>query len=156
MGGKRYKPRPYIPRSTSNPSGSNESITHVQRVEAAYFSGPIPPPDTLARYNDIVPNGAERLLAMAEKQSTHREELEAQVVRGNISSQRLGSTYAFIISLVAVAGGIWLIHEGKSVTGLAAIIIDLATLAGVFVFSRNKQSQERIRKEDALAKRRNQ
>lgn len=110
MGGKRYKPRPYIPRPTPKPSEPNNSIS---LQAAAYFSGPIPPPDTLARYNDIIPNGAERILAMAENQSAHREKLEDKVVSGNISSQKLGSTYAFIISMVAIVGGIWLIHGGE-------------------------------------------
>ena len=90
---------------------------------------------------------------MAEKQGAHREKLEAQVVSGNISSQRLGSFYAFILSLVAILGGIWLIHDGKSVTGLTTIIADLATLAGVFVVSRNKQAKERTDKATALARR---
>lgn len=32
------------------------------------FSGPLPPPAMLAQYNDVVPNGAERIMAMAERQ----------------------------------------------------------------------------------------
>jgi len=92
---------------------------------------------------------------MAERQSAHRESLEARVVAGNLSSQKLGSTYAFILSLVAIAGGVWLIHEGRSVYGLATIIADLVALAGVFVISRNRQAKERIDKVATLAKRHN-
>lgn len=153
MGSKRHKQRPDTPRPAAEPSQPANSLT---RVQAAYFSGPIPPPEVLQRYNDVIPNGAERILAMAEKQGAHREKLEAQVVTGNISSQKLGSTYAFILSLAAIVGGVWLIHDGKSVTGLATIIADLATLASVFIASRNKQTKERIDKASALTKRRNQ
>jgi hypothetical protein len=55
--------------------------------------------------------------------------------------------------LVAIAGGIWLIHEGKSVTGLATIIADLGTLAAVFVYSRRKQARERTEKVSAIERR---
>lgn len=126
----------------------------AMRAEFRSFSGPLPPPEVLARYSEVVPNGAERILAMAERQSAHRESLEAQVVGSNISSQRMGSAYAFIISIVAVAGGIWLIHDGKSVSGLTTILSDLVALAGVFVYSRRKQAAERVDKSNTLQERR--
>jgi uncharacterized membrane protein len=130
-------------------------VNAVARVEQHYFAGPLPPPAVLAQYNEIVPNGAERIIAMAERQSAHRETLESQVVLGNASQQKMGSTYAFILSLIAISGGIYLIHDGRSVSGLVAILGDLATLAGVFVYSRESQKQERVEKSNALSERRN-
>jgi uncharacterized membrane protein len=126
------------------------AITAELKAEFHHFSGPLPPPEALARYNEVIPGGAERILAMAERQSAHREALESKVVNANASSQKMGSTYAFILSLVAVVGGVWLIHDGKSVTGLATILADLAALAGVFVVSRSKQAKERVQKSKAL------
>ena len=49
-------------------------IIHAQHSEA--FSGPIPPPDLLEKYNNIIPNGADRILAMAEQQQAHRQFME--------------------------------------------------------------------------------
>lgn len=72
------------------------------QASSSSFSGPIPPPALLEKYNEIIPNGAERILAMAEKQSTHREYLEKRVVDGNVSNQTRGSYFGFIISLVAI------------------------------------------------------
>lgn len=152
MGGKRYKPKPLIPNNAM--ASSEEQRMLAMRAEFRSFSGPLPPPEVLARYSEVVPNGAERILAMAERQSAHRESLEAQVVGSNISSQRMGSAYAFIISIVAVAGGIWLIHDGKSVSGLTTILSDLVALAGVFVYSRRKQAAERVDKSNTLQERR--
>ncbi len=123
------------------------------RVQAEFFSGPLPPPSLLARYNDIIPSGAERILTMAERQSAHRENLEAQVVAGNLASQRRGSQYAFILALVAIGGGILLIHEGKSASGLATVISALAGPVSIFFYSQHKQSKERAEKADALAER---
>lgn len=90
-------------------------------------------------------------MAMAERQSAHREKLEAQVVAGNVASQARGSIFAFSICLVALIGGFALIAFGKSPYGLAAIISSLAALAGVFVYGKYQQRKERQDKADALA-----
>jgi uncharacterized membrane protein len=127
----------------------------VIQASASSFSGPIPPPALLERYNDLIPNGAERILAMAEKQSAHREYLEKRVVDGNVSNQTRGSYFAFIISLVAILGGVWLIAHGKSPEGLGTIITSLVGLVSVFLYSKYQQKKERDEKSAALQARRN-
>lgn len=132
------------------PNSALATLTH----QSLSFSGPLPPPGLLAKYNEVIPNGAERIVAMAERQSTHRESLEAQVVAGNVASQKRGSIFAFIICLVALIGGFALLFTGRNVDGLVAIISSLTALAGVFVYGRYKQGKERVGKADALATRR--
>jgi uncharacterized membrane protein len=44
-------------------------------------------------------------MAMAERQSAHRERLEARVVDGNVANQTRGSYFAFIIMLAAILCG---------------------------------------------------
>src|SRR5882757_310595 len=57
----------------------------VQAILVAFqiqrsWRGPLPPPDILKGYNDAVPDGAERILRMAEKQSQHRMDMEKKVI----------------------------------------------------------------------------
>ena len=92
-------------------------------------------------------------MAMAEKQSAHRESLEAKVVEGNIASQARGLHYAFIICLITIVGGFVLIGMGKSIYGISAVIGSLATLAGVFVIAKREQRKERVEKSTALESR---
>jgi uncharacterized membrane protein len=54
------------------------------------FSGPLPPPGMLARYNDALPDGADRIVKMAEDQSSHRRRMESR-----------GQIFAFVLALVA-------------------------------------------------------
>jgi uncharacterized membrane protein len=122
--------------------------------QSVSFSGPLPPPGLLAKYNEVIPNGAERIMAMAERQSAHRESLEAQVVAGNVASQARGSHYAFIICLITIVGGFVLIGMGKNIYGISAVIGSLATLAGVFVIAKREQRKERVEKSGALDERR--
>jgi uncharacterized membrane protein len=93
-------------------------------------------------------------MVMAEKQSAHRESLEAKVVAGNVASQARGSHYAFIICLVTIIGGFVLIGMGKNIYGISAVISSLATLAAVFVVAKRDQRKERVEKSTALAERR--
>ena len=157
MSGRRYKKRTIVPSQPKTPplaeNQENRSIT-ATKFQAEFFSGPIPPPSYLARYNEVVPQGADRILAMAERQSKHRELLEAQVVAGNLSSQRRGSVFAFIISFVTILGGMYLIYSGKDASGLATVITSLAGLGGVFIYSKREQAKERVEKSTALADRR--
>jgi uncharacterized membrane protein len=95
-------------------------------------------------------------MVMAEKQSAHRESLEAKVVAGNVASQARGSHYAFIICLVTIIGGFVLIGMGKNIYGISAVIGSLATLAAVFVVAKRDQRKERIEKSTALVERRRQ
>ena len=141
---KRNNPPPPTPQATA-------IATLTQSVS---FSGPLPPPGLLARYNDVIPNGAERIMAMAERQSAHRESLEAKVVEGNVASQARGSNYAFIICLTTSVGGFVMIGMGKSIYGISAVIGSLATLAGVFIFAKRGQKKERVEKSTALDNRR--
>jgi uncharacterized membrane protein len=137
-------------QSTQGP----ERTALTAKFQAEYFSGPIPPPSLLARYNEVVQGGAERILAMAERQSKHRELLESQVVTGNLESQRRGSLYSLIIALTAILGGVFLIYTGKGASGLATIITALVGLVSVFIYSQRRQSKERVEKSTALTERR--
>lgn len=50
-----------------------------------------------------------------------------------------------------VIGGMYLVHEGKSGEGLAAILTALASLVGVFLYSKREQQKELAKKTEALA-----
>jgi len=100
----------------------------------------------LARFNEIIPNGADRIVAMAESQIHHRQTLESAVVNGNVTAQRRGQLFGFILGVVAIVGGIGLIAFDKSTQGLVAIITAFVALAGVFIYGRYEQERERERK----------
>lgn len=134
----------------------NRSMVQTQsaelRVQAMMraFSGPLPPPEALERYNQVLPGAAERIIAMAESQHSHRQELEKHVIKSNVSAQKLGTILGFVVSMTVVLGGMFLVHEGKSGEGLAAILTALASLVGVFLYSKREQQKDLSKKTDAL------
>lgn len=110
------------------------------------FSGPLPPPATLAQYNDVVPNGAERIMAMAERQQEHRHQIENRAIRGNIFDQRLGLILGFIVMMSVASAGMWCVYLGKDTAGLAALLGSVAGPVAAFIYGRKKQSDERKEK----------
>ena len=158
MSGKRYRKRQIVParQAVSDLVRPEEvgSVAVSSKYQAAFFSGPVPPPEFLARYNEVVPNGAERLLAMAERQSAHRESLETKALDGNLKVQAQGNTRAFILAFVIILGGIYLMATGKSGWGFASIITSVTALISVFAIAKSDQKQERVEKASSLAERR--
>lgn len=100
---------------------ANERL--VQLLAQRSFSGPLPPPEMLVRYNDALPDGADRIVKMAEDQSAHRRTMESR-----------GQIFGFTLALVAIVGGIVLIADGKSAEGLVPLVSALAVLVGLFIY----------------------
>ena len=107
------------------------------------FSGPIPPPSILAGYNDIIPDGAERIFRMAEKQQDHRMELERITIVGDTNRSKLGLILGFVLSVLVVFGGVYIIAIGRDISGLVLIFVPLGTLVTVFINTQAGRERER-------------
>ena len=114
------------------------------------FQGPLPPPHLLEQYGKVIPNGPERILAMAESQLHHRQSLESAVVLNNVRAQTFGQWSAFVLGLVAIVGGTGLIAYDKDVEGLVSIVSALTALTGVYLYGRYDQAKERARKREEM------
>jgi len=129
----------------------NKRIIHAQRAEV--FSGPIPPPDLLEKYNNIIPNGADRILAMAEQQQAHRQFMEKTVVESDVRRSDRGLILGFIVTVLFGAGGIYLVATGHDLNGLVVIFLPLAGLVGTFVYSQKTRKEERLARSKTISKR---
>jgi uncharacterized membrane protein len=76
-------------KALAQPNQSERPGTVAQQVQALW-SGPLPPPGDLAAFNNAFPGCAERIVAMAERQSLHRQAMESSVVRHNMRNETLG------------------------------------------------------------------
>jgi len=114
----------------------------VAVFKAEHYSGPLPPPEMLLKYNSIVPGLAERIVSMVEQQQEHRHDLEKKVVYANERRAHIGQSLAFGIAILGIVAGVYLTMNDKSAEGLASIITPLATIAGIFVYGRITQRKE--------------
>lgn len=145
--------------SRSETAGSDQisRIDAVSRsVEFSTYSGPLPPPDILRQFEEIVPGSAERIFAQFEAQSAHRRSMESTVISSGAFSQRFGTVSGTLIGLIGVGGGIWLAHDGKSLEGLSTSFTTLAVLVGTYLYKRRKQDKERFEKDKPSGSKQNQ
>jgi len=115
----------------------------LQKVEATSFAGPLPPPQILIQYDQIVPGCAERIISQWEGQSRHRQELEKKVIDADIQQSKLGAFLGFVVSLVTIGAGIFLAYIGQPMEGFAAIITALAGLIGAYGWGSYQRRKER-------------
>jgi uncharacterized membrane protein len=112
------------------------------------FSGPIPHPDTLKRFNDIVPGAAERIIKMAEDQSSHRRSLEKSVIESDISRSKWGQILGFVIAIFGLTASTFIAVYGSAVAGSILGVGTLASLVGVFMYGSISRKKEREEKKD--------
>lgn len=107
-----------------------------------HFSGPLPHPDTLAGYDQIVPGAADRIIQKFEQQTEHRIEMERIVINSGTKKESLGLIFGFVIAMTTIIGGIVTALLGKEFLGGGLSFAGLAILVGAFLFTRPKQSKK--------------
>lgn len=100
--------------------------------------GPLPAPETLREYAEIIPSSPERILGMWERQGAHRQKLENRDSWSEVATRILG-----LLSAVAIVSGFGymgylLITAGHDGAGFTALVASLAGLAAVFFVARKK------------------
>lgn len=129
------------------PESVQESIARTLVAEHVSYQGPIPPPELLSQFDDIIPDGANRIMIMAEEQSKHRREIEANVVNANNRDSLLGVVFAGIMGLLAIVGSIWLISINKSAEGLSVIIGAVGSLWGIYLKGMSQDDKDLKKKQ---------
>lgn len=99
-----------VPRSAEK--GSTQ-ITITQQE----FSGPLPHPDILARYESVVPGAAQRIIRMAEVQQGHRIQSERRGLVGMIARTLLGQIFGLLIGLSGIGGAVYVAVKGPTIVG---------------------------------------
>jgi uncharacterized membrane protein len=110
----------------------SHSITH---------RGPLPSPDSLRQYEQIVPGLAERIVKMAENQSSHRMDLEQKVVNDQLGESKRGQYFGFAIAVICLVATLYLaLQNHDTVAGIlgGTTIVGLVT---VFVLGKREQKE---------------
>jgi uncharacterized membrane protein len=111
---------------------------HTQTRVSVSRSGPLPPPSDLAAYNEIIPQGADRIMKMAEAQTAHRIEIEKRVVLSQQGQESRGQFLGFVIAIVGMACGTYVAISGQPWAGAAIGGAPLAGIVSIFVLSKRR------------------
>ena len=141
-----------LPPQNNNGDNSRGLILTKQEL----FSGPLPHPDILARFDTVVPGSAERIIKMAENQSAHRIEIEKKVINSDIENSKRGQIFGFIVAILGLVSSFVLVVKGYQVVGTILGGTTLISLVGVFVYGtesrKNEREEKNVRMEEVLQK----
>lgn len=115
-------------------------IQHAQ-VEQQIFTGPLPPPEILVRYNDASSGAADRIIAMAEKQAEHRQKMERWREGSEIALSFTGQLCALIFVLVMVVAAAYCIVKGQPWGGVGLGATGIVSVVYAFIRG-HKQKQQ--------------
>jgi uncharacterized membrane protein len=102
----------------------------------------------LAQYNEVIPDGAERILRMAEKQQDHRHHLEKVTVESNAAQSKRGTIagVACIVSAYLVSG--FLAYTGHDAAAEAITATVTVVFGGAYVFGIKFRQKDQAVKEE--------
>jgi uncharacterized membrane protein len=130
----------------------NKQNAVAQFRKTELYAGPLPHPEILQKFEQILPGSADRILKQAEDQTKHRIELEKKVVSADIIKSYMGLVFGFLIGMVGILGGIYLARLGFDVYGPILSGGSFVTLVVAFIYGTKSRKQERERRLDKLAK----
>lgn len=117
--------------------------TKMVARQVTLSSGPLPPPSILESYNKIVPGAAERIIKIAEEQSSHRRSLEAMVIKSDIENTKLGLKFGLCIGLFGLVATTAIAIWGNPILSGIIGFATLGSLVGVFVYGSQQRRHER-------------
>jgi uncharacterized membrane protein len=132
------KKKPKKPKHLAKTNPSKNKLTAVHQS----FSGPVPHPELLKDYNEIIPNAAERIFVMAERDAMHQHSIETMALQCASKEAKRGQWFGLIIGVCAFASAIAALVLGSEST---AMVIGGSTVVGlvtVFVVGRKPQVQD--------------
>ena len=96
----------------SKATSADASRTHNIQV-TAQWSAPLPPPEALARYDEIHPGSAKTIFALFEKETLHRQSIDLSEQSRKEQADNIlqgaftrGQNYGLVLSLVCVAAAL--------------------------------------------------
>ena len=117
------------------PESKKEEVKEaLMIIRSEMYSGPIPPPEALARYEEIQPGAADRILKMAEKQQEHRMALETKAIGGQVDQSKRGQLFGFILVFVCIAVAVFFaVYFGMTAFAVTFLCVTMVSVVGLFV-----------------------
>lgn len=145
MGKQKASPPPSV--AVTPPPAPQQTLQHEKPrgpllVARSMFSGPMPPPELVREYELILPGAAKYFFSALERQALHRHEMERRTLDAAICNETVGMWLAFVLAVIVIGAGTFLIHEGKDPQGLSLIVGTMVSLCAVFAYSRTRTRRE--------------
>lgn len=131
------------------PANARPELLHaVQQITVSQtYSGPLPSPEDIKKYEEILPGSAERFLKMVEKQADHRMSLEKIVVPSQQEQGKRGQNYALYLVSALILSGVAMTFFGHDQVAVTIFRWTIASVAATFIVGK-LQMLGSLRKKD--------
>ena len=143
---KIRKPNPKNPGIVPTPSLPSPNTPSGQFAQVAVRSAPLPHPSDLEEYERVFPGAAERIFAMAESQSSHRQRLEGKALSIEGRNSLLGIIAAWFIGTLGLLVAAFCVYTGHDTAGELIGGVSLGSLVGTFIYGTRQRRIEREQK----------
>ena len=133
--------------STTLSENGDDSIEVIARKFE--FSGPIPPPFVMEAYEDALEGSADRILKIAESQTTHRQSmeqqslsLEQQRLSNSHGEVRMGQIFGLIIGVVAIGSALYAALNGAEIYGGFIGATSIIGLVSAFIYGSKRKQKD--------------
>lgn len=115
-------------------------VSRFTAVQETY-SGPLPHPELLERYDKIISEGAERIMRMAESEQMHRHKCDDLMIKGEVALAKRGQIVGALLAILITCAGFWLTLTGHEVVGSVVFGTTIIGVISVFVTYYKKQKK---------------
>lgn len=130
-------------------------VAQMIAVSQVSFSGPMPHPDILKGYKDLIPDAPERILQMAEQEQKHRIEVESKMLAQNnmniiesAKANKRSQIIAFILAFILVASGVALTILGHAIVGGTIFGTTIVGVVAVFITGKSRKDTKEAEKQE--------
>lgn len=124
-----------MPKNKQAPTVQNQQHPVSQQiVHGVAYSGPVPPPAVMEQMEKILPGAADRIFKMAEKDQDAQISI-IQTRDRRVHLENMTALWmAFVVSLVFVGCGTFLVSHGHIKTGASLLGVTLLGVVGSFLY----------------------
>lgn len=127
-----------------------ESLSEEERSliyqKLEIYQGDLPHPKILEGYNALYQDAAKRIIENGIAETEHRREMEKRYLNANIKAHNLGQILGFVIAILIIVGGIYLILKDHQVSG--SILSGVSALGVIGMFTGNNSGNKKDSKSD--------
>lgn len=127
------------PQATS-PTERATQLQLIQRV-SSFHLGPLPDPEALRTYAELIPNGPDRIMAMVEREAAHRHEQEAQLAASKRRRFTRGQWMAFSTTFALAAAGVYLGVAGHDWLAGALFTTTIGAVMTTFLLGNSERAK---------------
>lgn len=134
-----------------------KAVNHIERLpheqqqlvmsKLEMYSGPIPHPDILKKYDEMDPGAAKQIIDNGVTESEHRRDLESKSLEYARRDRKRRDWMGLAVALAIILVGAFLIFLGHTITGTVLSGVSAIAMVGLFLDNDSKSSNSKSNEE---------